>query len=347
MPNATPLTPPRRHRSPTLRVAGASASTFTTRALDRVRLWQPTTTVATLAIVGTGFAYAFTAFFARRLTDAGLSPVSVAVARFAVIAVVLARFVRVDPPRRTATIWGLASGAAMGVGWIAYVDAIEHGTVALAGLVYMTYPVFTLLVVWLVFGGVPTVRHGLGAAMVVTGAAVALGFGGGSIPVSAVIAPATFGFSIAVLTERLGVLDPFERLGAVALGATASLTPVLATVPGDRVLPASPSGWLWVGLLGIACALVPMLVYAAAAPRLGAGRSAVAGSAELPTVFAIGALFFGEAVTLDHLLGAAIIAAAIAVTPSTRATHVLPDEDAGEPVGQAGSSSSSSGTERC
>jgi len=299
------------------------------RVMAAFRAWGPTSRTAVVAVAGVSVAYAFATFFARQLTTGGLSSATVAFARFALIALVLMPFVRLDRENRSATVWGLGSGAAMAVGWVAYVRAIDTGDVAVAGVIYMTYPLFTVAALAAVFRMRPSLRQLGGGLLVVLGAVVALGSGGGGdLPLVAFAAPATFGFSIAVLTERLVRLDPFERLGAVAVGASITLLPVLVALPADEVVPASVSSWLWIVGLGIGCALLPMLLYAACAPALGAARSAVAGSAELPIVFVIGAAFFGEAIRLQHLLAAGIIVVAIVVTPTTRTPHVQPDLDA-------------------
>jgi drug/metabolite transporter (DMT)-like permease len=213
-------------------------------ATDLLRNWQPTPAIATAVIAATSIGSGFASYFARRLTDAGISAVAVAFFRFAVIAVVLAPLVAWDRPRRAATVWGLASGAAMGLGWIAYVDAIDEGAVATVGVVYMTFPLFTLVAARLVFGIRPSSRSVGAAGLVVVAALVALGAPGAGVPLTMVIAPATFGFSIAVLTERLGVLDPFERLGAVALGAVVALAPLVTTMSPSEVVPLTLTDWM-------------------------------------------------------------------------------------------------------
>lgn len=304
--------------------------TFMTRSLSTL-----TPAAATGAIAATGVAYGFATFFARRLTDAGLAPTSVAFARFALVAVVLAPCLRLGRADRRATTWGLFSGAVMSIGWIAYIDGIEHGDVALAGVVYMTYPLFVLLSLAVVF------RHRLGGRQIAGGvavlvaAAVALSAdaGGGGLPLSTIAAPATFGFSIAVLTERLGSLRPAERLSSVATGASLALLPFVLLLPGDEVTPAGAGGWAALVGLGVVAALVPMLIYSAAAPVVGAARSSVAGATELPTVLVIGALIFGEQLTAHHLVAALLVGLAILITPVTRGTHVLPDEDDAMPLG--------------
>ncbi|MEM7142035.1 MAG: DMT family transporter [Actinomycetota bacterium] len=286
-------------------------------------------TGGTVAIAFVGVAYAFGTFFARRLTDAGLSPTTVAFARFALVAVVLAPCLRRAARHRRALVWGLTSGAVMALGWIAYVDGIGSGDVALVGVAYMTYPLFTLVMLAVVFGRRPTARQ-IGGGLLVLGAAfVALSAesSGGGVPLITFAAPATFGFSLAVLTERLEVLAPSERLASAAVGAALTLLPFVGRLPADGVVPSSVSQWAWVVGLGVGAALVPMLIYAAAAPVLGAARSAVAGATELPMVFLIGGVVFGEVLTGRHLAAAGLVMVAIVVSSSGRTPHVLPDGD--------------------
>lgn len=301
--------------------------------LDAVRQWQPTPAVATRAIAATSIAYAFATFFARRLADAGISSVAVAFYRFAISAIVLARMVNLTGYKRRPTCWALFSGFVMGLGWIAYVHAIEVGDVAIAGVAYMTYPFFALVAGRVLFKTHLSARAIIGAALVLLAAAAGLGAAPtGGFTSIVLIAPATFGFSITVLTERLGTLDPFERLGAVALGATVGMSPLLATMAPAEILPTSASGWLWIVGIGVGSALIPMTIYAAAAPTIGPARSAVAGAAELPMVFLIGAVFFGESIRVGHGLAAALIVAAVALTPSTRGPHVSPNDEASDPA---------------
>lgn len=299
-----------------------------TRLLDSVRGWQPTTRTATLAIVGTSFAYASTTIFVRQLTETGMSVIAVAFYRFALTAIVLARFLDVGPVKRTATAWGLLSGAVMGGGWIVYVRTIDTADVAVAGVVQMTYPLFALIAGWLCFKATPTLRSIAAGALVVVAALVGLGVGAGAgLSPELFAAPATFGFSVAVLTERLGRLDPFERLASVAVGATLAMSPILLTLRTEHVVPNSFGSFGWVLAIGAVSALIPMTIYAAAAPTIGTARTAAAGAFELPTMFLIGWACFGEAVRVGHLAAAAIIVAAIALTRSARSTHVTPDED--------------------
>lgn len=284
--------------------------------------------MATFAIIGTSLAYASTAIFVRQLTDSGMSVVAVAFFRFALTALVLARFVNLEPTKRTATRWGLLSGVTMGGGWIVYVRTIDTADVAVAGVVQMTYPLFALVAAWWCFDVRPTTRSVASAALVVLAAGIGLGVvtGAGLSPLI-FVAPATFGFSVAVLTARLGALDPFERLASVTVGASVAMSPLLLTLPIRQVVPTSIGAAGWVVAIGAISALIPMTFYAAAAPVIGTARTAAAGAFELPTMFLIGSILFGEAIEIRHLVAAAMIVGAIALTRSARSTHVAPDVD--------------------
>lgn len=299
-----------------------------TGTLDRVRNWQPTPTRATLAIVATSLAYASTTVFVRQLTESGMSVVAVAFFRFALTAAVLVRFVNFNRPQRSATCWGLLSGVVMGGGWIVYVRTIDTADVAVAGVIQMTYPLFALVAGWLCFARRPTSRSVASAGLVVVAATIGLGVGaGGGLSPLLFAAPASFGFSVAVLIERLGPLDPFERLASVTVGASMAMSPLLLTLRPDQVIPTSLGAAGWVLAIGAVSALIPMTFYAAAAPVIGTARTAAAGAFELPTMFLIGSVFFGEAIRIGHFAAAVIIVAAIALTRSARSTHVVPDDD--------------------
>ncbi|MEM8922703.1 MAG: DMT family transporter [Actinomycetota bacterium] len=280
--------------------------------------WQPGPATATATIV-----FCAVAYFARRLTDAGIAPVSVALARFALIAVVLGPTIRFDRPMRRATVWGMGSGAAMAIGWIAYVDAIDTGSVASAGVIYMTYPLFTLAALWVMFGLRPTSRQMIGGLLVVAAAVITLGVGTG---VSWVVlaTPATFGAAIAVLTERLDMLDPVERVAAVGLGAAVTLTPLVLRRPPAEVLPADAGGWLWLLALSFGCTLLPMTAYAWAAPHIGGARASVAGATELPAVLLMGSVLLGEALAARELASAALIGTAIVIVNRTGSVEEPP-----------------------
>ena len=44
--------------------------------------------------------------------------------------------------------WALGAGFGMGLGWTAYVRAVEVVPVSTAGVIYMSYPLFAIVLAW-------------------------------------------------------------------------------------------------------------------------------------------------------------------------------------------------------
>ncbi len=264
-------------------------------------------------------------YFAKSLTDAGMAPYAVAFYRYALSAIVLLPLLRVPPALWRTAGWGIFSGMVTGLGWIGFVHALESVPVSTVGVLYMTYPVFTLLIGWLWFRDLPSKRALGGAAIVIVAAILA------SSPAAidprhlptmllSLSAPIGFGFAINVLVHKLTPLKPHARVASFALGALLGLLPLILLAAPGTVLPGSADGWMLIAGLAIFTAVLPQLVYVTFAPRIGAARSAVAGSVELPTMFVIGWVVLGESVGMAQWLACLLITLAILMTPA-RATR--------------------------
>lgn len=290
---------------------------------DRLRM-----RLATLGVVGASMAFGFVPYFARGLTDAGLAPFAVAFYRyFLVAALFFPLMLRAlwNPVTRGAALWGLGAGVVMGIGWVGYVRALQEVPVGTAGVIYMSYPVFTLVVAWGVFADRPSGRAMLAAGLILIAALVAGGAEAmGPAPlrplILALAAPFGFGVGIAVLVHRLTVLQPLARLTVVCCGSVLGLLPLVLTVPADQVIPPNRDAWLLVGGIALITALVPQLVYCVCSPMVGAARTAMAGAVELPMMFALGWVAYGEHLGTAQWVAGALVLGAIILTP-TRATR--------------------------
>jgi len=277
------------------------------------------TSISILAAVGFGTV----PFFARNLIDIGLSPQMIAFYRYLPVAFALSPFLLIKPEARSTTLWGIGGGAAMGVGWAGYVKAIESTPVSTVGIIYMTYPIFTLLIAWIWFRQQPTFRSMAASMIVLTATVIA------TSPVLAtskmvsgllfaLAAPITFGFAINILAVKLSSIPPLSRIASVAWGAVLGLLPLILMLEHDRLLPTSLFDWSMIIGIALVTALVPQLLYVISAPRLGAAKAAVAGSVELPTMFLIGWAVFEESIGATQLLAAIMIISAVIMTPTLR-----------------------------
>ncbi len=267
-------------------------------------------------------------YFAKSLTDAGIASYAVAFYRYGLSAMVLLPLLLRIPAALLPTVaWGLVSGVTVGLGWIGFVAALDSVPVSSLGVLYMTYPVFTLLIGWFWFRDSPSKRAISGALLVVMAAILA------SSPAAieprqlpamllSLSAPISFGFGINVLIHKLTPLPALARVATFSTGATASLLPLLLLASPEQVIPQGSDQWLLVAGLAFGTALLPQLIYTTFAPMIGAARSAVAGSIELPMMFLVGLLFMNESIGVAQWVACLLVTAAIVMTPA-RATRNL------------------------
>lgn len=273
----------------------------------------------TLMVMLCAIGFGLVPVFARGLTEAGMAASAIAFYRYALTALVTLPFLALSPEKRWPTVLGIGAGFFMGLGWIAYVEAVKVAPVSTVGVVYMTYPLFTLIFAWTLLGQRPAPRSILAGALIVGGAGLALSPEAlGEAPVQALIlafaSPITFALGITVLIGWLHRLKPLERMATVPLGACIGLIPVVATEGTAQVIPAV-GDWYLIAGIAVATALVPILIYVVAAPKIGAARTAMAGSFELPTMFAVGWFAFGEPVGLLQFLAGALVIGSIFLVP--------------------------------
>lgn len=288
---------------------------------------SPRIGLATLGVVLASVGYGLVPIFARSLTDAGMAPHAVAFYRYVLAGTLLLPVVwRWRHEARTLG-WGLLAGMMMGLGWAGYVRAIEVVPVSTAGVLYMTYPAFTLLLSWALFGDKPTLRGLLAAGMIVAAA----GFVStpGSIPpeqipllLMSLGAPVGFGFGIAVLVHRLTRIPALARIGIISAGSVVGLLPLVVTTDLAALLPVNGDGWLMVVAIGLGTALIPQLVYTVCSPMIGTARTAMAGSIELPVMFMVGWVFFAETLHITQIAALALVLLAITLTPAKRARSI-------------------------
>lgn len=285
---------------------------------------------ASIALASAGVLFASVCFglvpwFTRGLTDQGLAPHAVAFYRYVLAALVLSPTLIPQLGAWREIVWGLVAGVLMGLGWIGYVTALKTVPASTVGVLYMTYPVFTVGLAWMLFGDVPT-RRAIAATGLIVIAAIIAG-SPASVPTAQIpfllislTAPLGFGFGIVVLVHRLSRIPPLARMAAISLGSVLGLAPlVLASSPAE-VIPRGSDIWLLVAGFALVTALVPQLIYTICSPLVGASRSAVMGSIELPTMVAVGVFAFGEHLTLAQAIACALVIAAILLTRS-RATR--------------------------
>lgn len=283
--------------------------------------WVPSVGLAGLGVLFASLCFGLVPFFSRSLADQGMASHAVAFYRFATAAILLAPVLYIHRAHWRTILWGIAAGTIMGLGWVGYVHALSTAPVSTVGVLYMTYPVFTLVIAWALFGDPPSRRAMVAAALIIAAAVLASSPAAVSVDqlpvlVIALAAPAGFGFAICVLVHRLSRSPPLVRLASVSLGSIVGLMPLLAASSATEILPQSANDWMLVIGIGVATAFVPQLIYSVCAPIVGSARTAIMGSVELPMMFLVGLLLLGEQISLAQAMACAIVVGAIVFSGS-------------------------------
>jgi drug/metabolite transporter (DMT)-like permease len=224
---------------------------------------------------------------------------------------------------RAGPLWALAAGIFVALGSLAYMHALGALPVATTTVIYFSYPLFVVLLGWLI-GGVRPSGAMLGAAALITAGCasiVAPGVGAGA-PASALLiafaAPLSYAILLLLLAHRLASLPLFPRVGLITLGASLVLAPASGIGGFETLRDLGRAGWIGVAGLVVVCGFVPQLTTTLGVPRAGPDRAAIAGGLELVTALAVGWLALGEPMALREVAGALAIAMAVLLAQRSR-----------------------------
>ena len=286
------------------------------------RLTRPVSPpMATVLIVLGAICFGMVPWFAKNLVNADLPSVAVVFSRYAVSAFVLLPFLNLSKTKRGVTVWAMGAGLALSLGWIGYVEAIKDTPVSTVGVIYMTYPLFTLIMAWILFSQFPTARSIMAGFLILVAAGMAL-YPSIEAPerlyslLIAFTAPVSFACAVCIIADKLTDLRPLARSAGVLLGASLGLLPMVVTLDAGLIGPVLISNWTHVLGISLVAGLIPNILFSIAAPVIGSARAAMAGSMELPTMFVVGWLAFGEELNFLTVLAGALVLAAILITPS-------------------------------
>ncbi|GAB4098286.1 DMT family transporter [Sinomonas halotolerans] len=291
--------------------------------------------IALTVLMWAGFALSM-----RGIALSGLTPVDVALIRFALPVLVLApwlpRAVReahdaaARPGGKLALVL-IASGAGLPF----FLLASWGGALGSAGLVGVVIPgatpLFVAVLAWTCWGVRPTGRAAAGLAAVLAGVAVlALAAPAGGGPAGA---PGAGACAVLVLAGLFWALytTGIRRAGLTPLAATlvlcvpSAVLSVLALVLGQSTglwpsgLPHAPLGELAVfaGVQGLGVGVVAALAYAAAIRSLGPQRAAAFGATSPVLTVLLAVPLFAEPATAAGAVGTALVVAGVvrATTP--------------------------------
>ncbi len=216
-------------------------------------------------------------------------------------------------------------GALIAVQSVCLYSSVARLPVALALLVFNTYPITTALWARLLYGHrperfvvltMPVMLLGLALALDVVGAASGLGAAAqwgqiGTGVAFAMGASTTFGLAMVLTQYEAGDLDgrlrTFTTMGQVALWATLVAT---ATATGSWQWPLDSLGWLGLSLLTLLYGTAFTIMFTVV-PKLGVVGSSPIMNVEPVCALVLAWVFLDQAIAPMQLVGAAIVVSAV------------------------------------
>ena len=210
-------------------------------------------------------------------------------------------------------------GLLIGLQSLSIYSAVARVPVALALLAFNTYPIWTALWAWVIYGhrpdravliAMPVILFGLALALDVLGAASGLGAAGQWLQIGvgvafALTAAATFGMVLVLTQHEAADVD-----GRVRTAATLSVAGVVALVgvaaQGGFHLPQAAAGWWGLGALTFLYGTAFTIMFTVL-PKLGVVGNSVIMNVEPVFALVLAWLILGQAIAPIQVVGALIV----------------------------------------
>jgi len=262
------------------------------------------------------FFYGLNPFFAQLLFKDGLTAEIVSLYRFIVPMVFFAFFLRTPRANGPEALRTLILGLASGIAIFSYFHALETLPGATAILIYYTYPVFSVLIGWVIFKRTPSQNALISAALIVIAASLtvrpeALSTDQLFAVAACFLAPLVVATQVQYLSNPKKNITTLNRMAWITLGHILVLLPLAIWNNPAQILPVSLTGFLAVLGIALVAAAIPQILFMVGAPRSCADKNALTGSLELVVALLAGAVLLGE--NLDRLEVTAMILMVLAL----------------------------------
>jgi drug/metabolite transporter (DMT)-like permease len=299
------------------------------RGTDAIEDGQDRANLGLALVVLGAVAFGFRPLFARLAFGGGLSPelaglLMLGPTALACLPATLRSLVKEPAPGSQRLVaWALVAGVFLAAGNLAYLHALRMLTVATTTLIYFSYPLFVVLLGWLLIDARVSPRTMAAVALIALGCVLILSPGNWSaadLPAIATcfLAPVSYAALLLLLWRKLTPLPLLARLGWLSLGATLVLLP--ASGPELAAMGDLERGG-WIGAFGLVviCGFLPQILTTVGVPMAGPERAAIGGVMELVTSLTLGWLMLREEPSGLEIMGAAAILSAVLLVRRERA----------------------------
>ena len=266
--------------------------------------------------------------FARMIEGQGLNSAAIALYQILFGAVVFggigfAQFERVRASIRPIVI-AIVGGIGMGIGTIAYFEALTRLPISIVTAIYFTSPAFVILLTSLVQRQLPSLMGLMAVIAVLTGCAMIIGInvetgqGEWIDYLIAFIAPVSWSILLIIIATVLFDFPAWAQIGFISIGAFIPTAILIFLWPPAAFFPQASKAW-W-GLFGLVVlsGLLSQFLITKGVPQAGSQRASVIGVFEMVTAVLVGWLLFSEPVSLTQSIGIVFILMAIVLSSFDR-----------------------------
>ena len=262
------------------------------------------------------FCYGLNPLFGQLLFKEGLGPEMVSLYRFIIPAILFAFFLRTPRENRAEALRTLLLGIAGGISIYSFFHALQVLPAATAILIYYTYPVFSVLIGWVIYRRAPSQNALISAALVAIAASLTVSPQTISADLwftlaSCFLAPLVVASQVQYLSNPRKKIPTTNRMAWITIGHIIILLPLAIWLSPMQVLPVTALGYG--ALLGIAllAAAIPQVLFMLGAPRSNVDKNALIGSLELVVAMLTGAVLLGEELHQLEITAMALIMLAL------------------------------------
>lgn len=272
--------------------------------------------VGALYIAVSATAFGAMAIFARFARDSGADVVTVLFLRF-LIAAVLMSVVMLASGRRWPSSRNLMILAAMGgIGYVgqsfSFFSALNYASAGLVALLLYLYPILVTLIGAIFLRRRLTTTRVAAVLAALAGTALTIGSGVSGQPMGIALGiGAALIYSIYILVGSRVMSEEAPLASAtVVMIAAAVVLGALAALNGPA-WPQGTMGWLAVLLIAVVSTVIAMVSFFIGMQKLGAADAATLSTLEPVVTFVLAAIFLGEPILPNQILGGAVILGAV------------------------------------
>lgn len=262
--------------------------------------------------------YGLNPLFAQLLFAQGLGAEIVSLYRFILPALFFIFFLHTPRINWSEAGYSLLLGIGSGIAIFGYFHALETIPATTAILIYYSYPVFSVLIGWLLFNRIPSQNALISAALITIAASLTIQPevlpDDALLPIlGCLLAPLAVAIQVQYLSNPKQHLPTTNRMAWITIGHILVLLPIVISAAPVQLLPISCPGYLAVLGIALLSAAIPQALFMLGAPRSCADKNALAGSLELVMALLTGAILLDQPLNRLELTAMLLILLALLI----------------------------------